>query len=222
MVTNAWVTASEISNLSSRFIGRPQHPRQGRARHGRELVPVAEATGAGDGGGPGGMQASRCWADRVRVLIGQRTARGAGGHDGGAGPRGAGPARAVAVGRVDAAGRVPGAYPTEILVHTWDLAQATGQAAALDPGLVRDALGPARQFAPVAGMSGLIGPALPQPAPSWPRALRAIRAWLTPGSRFSAGGPWPHGRKRRRPRSCKPRSTRSRQAPACTYTFLIN
>jgi uncharacterized protein (TIGR03086 family) len=49
-------------------------------------------------------------------------------------------------------------YPMEILVHTWDLAQATGQAAGLDPGLVRDALGPARQFAPVARLSGLIGP----------------------------------------------------------------
>jgi uncharacterized protein (TIGR03086 family) len=49
-------------------------------------------------------------------------------------------------------------YPLEILVHTWDLAQATGQAVVLDPGLVREALGPARQFAPVARMSGLIGP----------------------------------------------------------------
>ena len=49
-------------------------------------------------------------------------------------------------------------YPMEILVHTWDLAQATGQAAGLDPGLVRDALGPAREFAPVARLTGLIGP----------------------------------------------------------------
>jgi uncharacterized protein (TIGR03086 family) len=49
-------------------------------------------------------------------------------------------------------------YPMEILVHTWDLAQATGQAAVLDPGLVRDALGPARQFALMARLSGLIGP----------------------------------------------------------------
>jgi uncharacterized protein (TIGR03086 family) len=48
--------------------------------------------------------------------------------------------------------------PMEILVHTWDLAQATGQAVALDPGLVRDALGPARQFAPMARILGLIGP----------------------------------------------------------------
>lgn len=46
----------------------------------------------------------------------------------------------------------------EFLVHTWDLAQATGQAAVLDPGLVRDALEPARQFAPLARASGLIGP----------------------------------------------------------------
>jgi uncharacterized protein (TIGR03086 family) len=49
-------------------------------------------------------------------------------------------------------------YPMEILVHTWDLAQATGQAAGLDPGLVRDALGPAREFAPVARLTGLVGP----------------------------------------------------------------
>jgi uncharacterized protein (TIGR03086 family) len=49
-------------------------------------------------------------------------------------------------------------YLAEILVHTWDLAQATGQAAGLDPALVRDALGSARQFAPVLRASGLVGP----------------------------------------------------------------
>jgi uncharacterized protein (TIGR03086 family) len=48
--------------------------------------------------------------------------------------------------------------PMEFLVHTWDLAQATGQAAVLDAGLVRDSLGPAREFAPLARGSGLIGP----------------------------------------------------------------
>jgi uncharacterized protein (TIGR03086 family) len=60
-------------------------------------------------------------------------------------------------------GQVPlgeflGRYPVEILVHTWDLAQATGQAVMLDPGLVRDALGPARQFALAGRLSGLVGP----------------------------------------------------------------
>jgi uncharacterized protein (TIGR03086 family) len=45
-------------------------------------------------------------------------------------------------------GAFPDRYLAEILVHTRDLAQATGQAAAPDPGLVRDALEPARQFAP--------------------------------------------------------------------------
>jgi uncharacterized protein (TIGR03086 family) len=49
-------------------------------------------------------------------------------------------------------------YPFEFLVHAWDLGQATGQAVVLDPGLVHDALGPARQFAPIARMSGLVGP----------------------------------------------------------------
>ena len=48
--------------------------------------------------------------------------------------------------------------PMEFLVHTRDLAQATGQAAVLDPDLVGDALGPARQFAPLARLSGLVGP----------------------------------------------------------------
>jgi uncharacterized protein (TIGR03086 family) len=55
-------------------------------------------------------------------------------------------------------GRFLERYPMEFLVHTWDLAQATGQAAGLDPGLVRDALGAARQFAPIARISGLVGP----------------------------------------------------------------
>jgi hypothetical protein len=46
----------------------------------------------------------------------------------------------------------------EFLVHAWDLAQATGQVAVLDPGLVSGALGPAREFAPLARLSGLVGP----------------------------------------------------------------
>jgi uncharacterized protein (TIGR03086 family) len=64
-------------------------------------------------------------------------------------------------------------YPLEILVHTWDLARATGQIAVLDPGLVRDALGPARQFAPVARTSGLVGPerAVPEDADDLTRLL---------------------------------------------------
>jgi uncharacterized protein (TIGR03086 family) len=51
--------------------------------------------------------------------------------------------------------------PMEFLVHTWDLAQATGQAAVLDAGLVRDALEPARQFAPMARLVSMIGPECP-------------------------------------------------------------
>jgi uncharacterized protein (TIGR03086 family) len=49
-------------------------------------------------------------------------------------------------------------YPLEILVHTWDLAEATGQSAVLDPDLVRAALASARQFAPAGRAAGLIGP----------------------------------------------------------------
>jgi uncharacterized protein (TIGR03086 family) len=48
--------------------------------------------------------------------------------------------------------------PMEFLVHTWDLAQATDQATVLDPDLVAGALRPARQFATLARLSGLVGP----------------------------------------------------------------
>jgi uncharacterized protein (TIGR03086 family) len=65
-------------------------------------------------------------------------------------------------------------YPMEFLVHTWDLAQATHQFAALDPDLVSDALEPARQFAPMARRFGLVGPRqlLRPPAGHRPRAPR--------------------------------------------------
>ena len=61
----------------------------------------------------------------------------------------------------------------EFLVHTWDVAQATGQATVVDAGLVRDALGPARQFAKLARSSGLVGPecAVPENADDLTRLL---------------------------------------------------
>jgi uncharacterized protein (TIGR03086 family) len=55
-------------------------------------------------------------------------------------------------------GEFVGRYPLEILVHTWDLAQATGQAVVLDQDLLCGALETARQFAPAGRAAGLIGP----------------------------------------------------------------
>ena len=117
-------------------------------------------------------------------------------------------------------------YPMEILVHTWDLAQATGQAAVLDPGLVRDALGPARQFAPVARMSGLIGPerAVPGDAGDLTRLLAIFgrrdpglyalahgQRRVTSGRREAGRARWPRPlperRLRRRPRRTEARGT---------------
>jgi uncharacterized protein (TIGR03086 family) len=54
-------------------------------------------------------------------------------------------------------------FPMEFLVHTWDLAQATGQRAVLDPDLVRAALEPARQFGPAFREADMIGPQIPVP-----------------------------------------------------------
>jgi uncharacterized protein (TIGR03086 family) len=50
-------------------------------------------------------------------------------------------------------------YPLEIVVHTWDLAQATGQSFEANPELVRGALATAGQFASAGRQAGLIGPA---------------------------------------------------------------
>ena len=55
-------------------------------------------------------------------------------------------------------GEYIGRYPLELVVHTWDLAKATGQAVVIDPDLVRDALATAVQFAPAARTAGMIGP----------------------------------------------------------------
>jgi uncharacterized protein (TIGR03086 family) len=49
-------------------------------------------------------------------------------------------------------------FSMEILVHTWDLAQATGQAVTFDPDLLHEALEPAGQFAPLARLSDMVGP----------------------------------------------------------------
>ena len=55
-------------------------------------------------------------------------------------------------------GEYVGRYPLELVVHTWDLAKATGQAVVIDQDLVRDALATAVQFAPAGRAAGMIGP----------------------------------------------------------------
>lgn len=52
-------------------------------------------------------------------------------------------------------------YPLEIVVHTWDLATATGQEFTVDAELVRGALDTAQQFAQAGRGAGLIGPERP-------------------------------------------------------------
>ena len=73
-------------------------------------------------------------------------------------------------------------YPLEIVVHAWDLAQATGQAAVLDPDLVRGALETARQFAAAGRAAGLIGPehAVADDADDLPRLLAIFGRTVTP------------------------------------------
>ena len=49
-------------------------------------------------------------------------------------------------------------YPLELLVHTWDLAQSTGQHVAFEQDLVRPALETARRFAAQGREAGMLGP----------------------------------------------------------------
>lgn len=49
-------------------------------------------------------------------------------------------------------------YPLEILVHTWDLAQATEQDVVLEPDLVRSALETAKDLAPKVREAGHLRP----------------------------------------------------------------
>lgn len=49
-------------------------------------------------------------------------------------------------------------YPLELLVHTWDLAQATGQSVVFDADLVGPALETAGRMAPRGREAGMVGP----------------------------------------------------------------
>ncbi|TDE17876.1 TIGR03086 family metal-binding protein [Actinomadura sp. 6K520] len=64
-------------------------------------------------------------------------------------------------------------YPLELLVHTWDLARATGQSVVFDADLVGPALETARRLAPVGRAAGRVGPerALPEDADDQARLL---------------------------------------------------
>lgn len=70
-----------------------------------------------------------------------------------------------------AAGHPEADGPADPRTAAGDLAQATGQAVVLDPGLVREALATAQQFAPAGRAAGLIGPERPVPAGDLTRLL---------------------------------------------------
>lgn len=61
-------------------------------------------------------------------------------------------------------------YPAELLVHTWDLAQATGQSIILPTDLVLPALETAKDLAPRGREAGFLGPERPVPDNATPQA----------------------------------------------------
>ena len=77
----------------------------------------------------------------------------------------------------------------EVLVHTWDLARATGQECRLDPGAVLVALGFARAVAQQApgGVPGLFGPATSPPSGADPAVELLLLTGRDPGWSLSAG-----------------------------------
>jgi uncharacterized protein (TIGR03086 family) len=69
-----------------------------------------------------------------------------------------------------------GGYILELVIHTWDLAQATGLQARPDPDLVHHAFATARVIAPSLRVEGLLGPA--HPAPQRADELTRLLAYL--------------------------------------------
>src|SRR5712691_6928113 len=67
-------------------------------------------------------------------------------------------------------------YPVEILVHTWDLAEATGQAAVLDRAWCAMRWRRRGSLLPWAGRLAWSAPNAPWPGTS---AIRSAIAWLT-------------------------------------------
>jgi uncharacterized protein (TIGR03086 family) len=57
-----------------------------------------------------------------------------------------------------------GGHILELLIHSWDVAQATGQMARLDPDLVHHAFATAQVVAPTLRADGRLGPSLTPPA----------------------------------------------------------
>ncbi|NDU77826.1 TIGR03086 family protein [Actinomadura sp. DSM 109109] len=64
-------------------------------------------------------------------------------------------------------------YPLELLVHAWDLAQASGQSVVFDADLVGPALATAERMAPGGRAAGMLGPevAVPEGADDQARLL---------------------------------------------------
>jgi uncharacterized protein (TIGR03086 family) len=81
-----------------------------------------------------------------------------------------------------------GGYILEILIHTWDIAQAIGRPARLDPDLVHHAFATARVIARPLRQAGLLGPE--RPAPPRGGELTRLLAFMgrSPGPREGAGG----------------------------------
>lgn len=80
-------------------------------------------------------------------------------------------------------------YILEILVHTWDIAQAIGSAVRLDPDLVHHAFATAHVIATPLRKTGRLGPELPAPA----RADELTRLLAFMGRSPGDGGTRPPG-----------------------------
>ncbi|QXJ19812.1 TIGR03086 family protein [Actinomadura graeca] len=81
-------------------------------------------------------------------------------------------------------------YPLELLVHAWDLGQATGRPVVFPPDLAAAALETARRFAPQGRAAGMIGPerAVPGGADDQARLLAVFGRGPSDGPSDGDGG----------------------------------
>ena len=207
----AW-DGPDIGRLAPGDPGLPRWPRRDLVGGGRDAGLVGTGRRPAAGGGhrdPGTLPGKATWylvtnlprpggPRRPAARTRRRTWRRSCGSTG----SGTGSSRVISRSRTSWAGPTSRSapIPRSAATRPWSTARS---ASAGPPGspITRSSMTRHRRPDPAAERGGT-EPAGPPPAPSWPRALRAIRAWLFPWIALQRW--WPAWSTRPRPRSCKP------------------
>ena len=171
---------------------------------------------------PPGTWPPTCPGPAARARTAARTRPRAWPRSCGSTASGTGSSRATSRSRTSWAGPTSRSAPTPRSAATrpWSTARSASAGTPGSPKTRRRTIVRHRGQSPAAERGGPHA-AGPPPAPSWPRALRAVRAWLSPWIALQRW--WPAWSKAPPPPQLQALiRTRSRQAAACTSTSVVN